>query len=115
MKRPLFSCVIPVKGARPYFDEALESLLSQGMGDDLEIIVQDGDVGMGNGERGTGNGEGIPRRPKGGVAEGDALAGVEAVEKALKKLGEPYGYKGAVNNAFDFSAFRRAVEEFVNK
>ena len=60
-------------------------------------------------------GERIPRRPKGGVAEGDALAGVEAVEKALKKLGEPYGYKGAVNNAFDFSAFRRAVEEFVNK
>lgn len=45
MKRPLFSCVIPVKGERPYFDEALESLLSQGMGDDLEIIVQDGDVG----------------------------------------------------------------------
>ena len=43
MKRPLFSCVIPVKGARPYFDEALESLLSQGLGDDLEIIVQDGD------------------------------------------------------------------------
>ena len=76
MKRPLFSCVIPVKGARPYLDEALESLLSQGMGDDLEIIVQDGDVGMGNGERGTGNGEGIPRRPKGVVAEGDALAGV---------------------------------------
>lgn len=44
MKRPLFSCVIPVKGARPYFDEALESLLSQGMGDDLEIIVQDADI-----------------------------------------------------------------------
>jgi glycosyltransferase involved in cell wall biosynthesis len=44
MKKPLFSCVIPVKGARPYFDEALESLLSQGMGDDLEIIVQDADV-----------------------------------------------------------------------
>ena len=44
MKRPLFSCVIPVKGARPYFDEALESLLLQGMGDDLEIIVQDADV-----------------------------------------------------------------------
>ena len=43
MKRPLFSCVIPVKGERPYFDEALESLMSQGMGDDLEIIVQDGD------------------------------------------------------------------------
>ena len=44
MKRPLFSCVIPVKGPRPYFDEALESLLSQGMDDDLEIIVQDADV-----------------------------------------------------------------------
>lgn len=44
MKHPLFSCVIPVKGARPYFDEALESLLSQGMGDDLEIIVQDADI-----------------------------------------------------------------------
>ena len=43
MKRPLFSCVIPVKGERPYFDEALRSLLQQGMGDDLEIIVQDGD------------------------------------------------------------------------
>ena len=35
--------MIPVKGERPYFDEALESLMSQGMGDDLEIIVQDGD------------------------------------------------------------------------
>lgn len=44
MKRPLFSCVIPVKGARPYFDEALRSLLQQGLGDDLEIIVQDADV-----------------------------------------------------------------------
>ena len=42
-KRPLFSCVIPVKGARPYFAAALESLRMQGMGDDLEIIVQDAD------------------------------------------------------------------------
>ena len=47
MKRLLFSCVIPVKGPRPYFDEALRSLLSQGMGDDLEIIVQDADVRSG--------------------------------------------------------------------
>ena len=47
MKRPLFSCVIPVKGPRPYFDEALRSLLSQGMGDNLEIIVQDADVRSG--------------------------------------------------------------------
>lgn len=44
MKRPFFSCVIPVKGARPYFDAALESLRLQEMGDDLELIVQDADV-----------------------------------------------------------------------
>ena len=43
MKHSLFSCVTPVKGARPYFDEALESLQNQGLGDDLEIIVQDAD------------------------------------------------------------------------
>lgn len=44
MKRPFFSCVMPVKGPRPYMDEALESLKSQGMGDELEVIVQDGDA-----------------------------------------------------------------------
>lgn len=44
MKKPLFSCVIPVKGPRPFFDEALQSLYAQDMGDDLEIIIQDGDV-----------------------------------------------------------------------
>ena len=44
MKRPLFSCVMPVKGPRPYIDAALSSLKAQGMDDDLEIIVQDGDV-----------------------------------------------------------------------
>lgn len=44
MKRPLFSCVVPVKGSRPYFDAAIESLRMQGMGDDLEVIVQDADV-----------------------------------------------------------------------
>ena len=44
MKRPLFSCVVPVKGPRPYMEEALESLRLQNMGDELEIIVQDGDV-----------------------------------------------------------------------
>jgi len=42
--RPLFSCVVAVKGARPFFDEAIASLCSQGMGDDLEIIIQDGDI-----------------------------------------------------------------------
>ena len=44
MGRPLFSCVIPVKGKRPYMDAALASLRAQEMGDGLEIIVQDGDV-----------------------------------------------------------------------
>lgn len=42
MNCPLFSCVVPVKGPRPYFDEAVASLVNQGLGDDLEIIVQDG-------------------------------------------------------------------------
>ena len=37
-----------------------------------------------------------------------------ADDAALKRLAGPYGYKGAVNNAFDFSAFRRDVEAFVN-
>ena len=44
MAHPLFTCVVPVKGPRPYFEVAMESLRSQGMGDDLEIIVQDGDI-----------------------------------------------------------------------
>lgn len=44
MKRPLFSCVMPVKGPRPFMDEALASLSEQGMGDDLEVVVQDGDI-----------------------------------------------------------------------
>jgi len=44
MSRPLFSCVVPVKGERPYFDAAMASLYAQNMGDDLEIIVQDADV-----------------------------------------------------------------------
>ena len=43
-KAPFFSCVIPVKGDRPFFKDALASLESQGMGEDLEVIVQDGDV-----------------------------------------------------------------------
>ena len=44
MERPLFSCVMPVKGVRQFMDEALDSLRSQGMDDELEIIIQDGDV-----------------------------------------------------------------------
>lgn len=42
MKQPLFSCVIPVKGERPFFGEAIDSLRAQGMGEELEIIIQDG-------------------------------------------------------------------------
>ncbi|MBR3924798.1 MAG: glycosyltransferase, partial [Kiritimatiellae bacterium] len=44
MNTPLFSCVIPVKGERPFFGEAVDSLKAQGLGDNLEIIVQDADV-----------------------------------------------------------------------
>lgn len=44
MVRPLFSCVVPVMGPRPYMDAALASLRNQGMGEQLEVIVQDGDV-----------------------------------------------------------------------
>ena len=47
MSKPFFTCVIPVKGSRPFFDEAMASLQAQGMGDDLEIIVQDADVRSG--------------------------------------------------------------------
>ena len=47
MSRPLFSCVIPVKGDRPFFKDALASLESQGMGEELEVIVQDGGEGSG--------------------------------------------------------------------
>ena len=42
MSRPLFSCVVPVKGARPFIADALASLESQGMGEEMEVIVQDG-------------------------------------------------------------------------
>lgn len=42
MSRPLFSCVIPVKGDRPFFKDALASLEAQGMGEGLEVIIQEG-------------------------------------------------------------------------
>ena len=44
MKQPLFSCVIPVKGERPFLDETFRSLEGQELADDLEVIVQDGDI-----------------------------------------------------------------------
>lgn len=47
MSNPLLSCVIPVKGDRPFLKDALASLESQGMGEDKEIIVQDGGEGSG--------------------------------------------------------------------
>ena len=50
MSKPFFTCVIPVKGSRPFFDEAMASLQAQGMGDDLEIIVQDADVELDAGQ-----------------------------------------------------------------
>ena len=50
MTEPLFSCVIPVKGSRPYFNEAVASLEAQGFGDNLEIVVQDGDVELDAGQ-----------------------------------------------------------------
>ena len=50
MNSPLFSCVIPVKGDRPFWGEAVDSLKAQGLGDDLEIIVQDADVELDAGQ-----------------------------------------------------------------
>ena len=49
-KAPLFSCIIPVKGDRLFFKEALASLEAQGLGEELEIIVQDGDVELDSGQ-----------------------------------------------------------------
>ena len=46
-KTPFFTCVIPVKGDRPFFKDALASLEAQGMGEELEVIVQDGGEGSG--------------------------------------------------------------------
>lgn len=44
MQKPVFSCVVPVKGPRPFLDEALASLSGQGMDDALEVVIQDGDA-----------------------------------------------------------------------
>ena len=48
MVRPLFSCVVPVKGPRPFMEAALESLRFDVQGltspEELEIIIQDADV-----------------------------------------------------------------------
>ena len=48
--KPLFSCVMPVKGPRPYMEEALASLSAQNMDDELEVIVQDGDIESDSGQ-----------------------------------------------------------------
>ena len=63
-KLPFFSCVIPVKGDRPFFKDALASLEAQGMGEDLEVIVQDGGEGSG----------GVGELVSGGV-EGELVSG----------------------------------------
>ena len=72
MSRPLFSCVIPVKGDRPFFKDALASLESQGMGEELEVIVQDGGEGSG-GVGGLVSG-GVGELVSGGV-EGELVSG----------------------------------------
>jgi len=35
-------------------------------------------------------------------------------ERDIRRVAAPYGFRSAVHNAFDFSAFRREVEAFVN-
>ena len=53
MSVPLFSCVIPVKGKRPFIREAIDSLKPDVQGidpDELEIIIQDGDVDADSGQ-----------------------------------------------------------------
>lgn len=50
MSIPLFSCVVPVKGTRPFWNKAIESLESQGLESALEIVVQDGDVELDAGQ-----------------------------------------------------------------
>ena len=48
MTSPLFSCVIPVKGARPYFEDAIASIDKQYV--DVEIVVEDGDRELDSGQ-----------------------------------------------------------------
>ena len=50
MNLPLYSCVVPVKGKRPYLADSLSSLVSQEMGDQIEVIVQDGDIEIDGGQ-----------------------------------------------------------------
>ncbi|MBO5905054.1 MAG: glycosyltransferase, partial [Kiritimatiellae bacterium] len=51
-------------------------LLAKEQGDAEVVDLNNGKRELGRGKRELGRGEGILRRPKGGVAEGDALAGV---------------------------------------
>ena len=104
MKRPLFSCVIPVKGPRPFFDEALQSLYAQGLGGDLEIIVQDADVGSGGvGELAVGelNHERHERHENGSGVRGQELAVSEGGLEAIRWYREvDKGQSDALNKGF---------------
>ena len=99
MKRPLFSCVIPVKGERSYFDEALRSLQNQGLGDDLEIIVQDADVG--NGGVGELNHEIHERHENGRGVRGQELAVSDGGLEGIRWYREAdKGQSDALNKGF---------------
>ena len=59
----MFSCVIPVVGARPYFKETLASIEKQGV--EIEVIVQDGYVEPDIGQSDALN-RGLPKRKASG-------------------------------------------------
>ena len=89
MSNPLFSCVVPVKGARPYIAEALASLESQGLGEELEVIVQDGGEGSG----------GVGELVSGGV-EGELVSGGVESGGVRRFREKDVGQSDALNKGF---------------
>ena len=88
-KAPFFSCVIPVKGGRPFIKDALASLEAQGLGEELEVIVQDGDVDSRVERVGTCRGgvEELSRVERVGTCRGgvEELSRVERVERVERR------------------------------